>query len=379
MTLALNTETLFLLIVILAGILSIPVLLLSKKNRKANSLLAGVQLAVAGSLFHNLLLTGGIYESNPDLYFLPVGWRLALGPLLWGYAKLQTDARLNKSFGLHFLPLAAVVGFECWAFQHTAEEKWMLWQKIDWFWDVAYFWLYQIQLLIYLILTLLIIKKWNAKIENQLSDTSRISLRWLKILSGVILLLLLAGSSWKIIAGETEFCIMFPVDIVRGAMLVMIGWFSIRQSQIITINRESEPATIPPETKNTIDLSIPIAEENKPAPVDEELLRRIRDAMQTEKLYLNPELSLYQLARTINTPAKLVSATINRGTNQTFQAFVNSYRVKEVISRLEAGQQKQLTLLAIAFDCGFNLKATFNRVFREQTGSAPGNFVSNSA
>jgi AraC-like DNA-binding protein len=379
MTLALNTETLFLLIVILAGILSIPVLLLSKKNRKANSLLAGVQLAVAGSLFHNLLLTGGIYESNPDLYFLPVGWRLALGPLLWGYAKLQTDARLNKSFGLHFLPLAAVVGFECWAFQHTAEEKWMLWQKIDWFWDVAYFWLYQIQLLIYLILTLLIIKKWNAKIENQLSDTSRISLRWLKILSGVILLLLLAGSSWKIIAGETEFCIMFPVDIVRGAMLVMIGWFSIRQSQIITINRESEPATIPPETKNTIDLSIPIAEENKPAPVDEELLRRIRDAMQTEKLYLNPELSLYQLARTINTPAKLVSATINRGTNQTFQAFVNSYRVKEVISRLEAGQQKQLTLLAIACDCGFNSKATFNRVFREQTGSAPGNFVSNSA
>ncbi|MFN8713728.1 MAG: helix-turn-helix domain-containing protein, partial [Bacteroidota bacterium] len=379
MTLALNTETLFLLIVILAGILSIPVLLLSKKNRKANSLLAGVQLAVAGSLFHNLLLTGGIYESNPDLYFLPVGWRLALGPLLWGYAKLQTDARLNKSFGLHFLPLAAVVGFECWAFQHTAEEKWMLWQKIDWFWDVAYFWLYQIQLLIYLILTLLIIKKWNAKIENQLSDTSRISLRWLKILSGVILLLLLAGSSWKIIAGETEFCIMFPVDIVRGAMLVMIGWFSIRQSQIITINRESEPATIPPETKNTIDLSIPIAEENKPAPVDEELLRRIRDAMQTEKLYLNPELSLYQLARTINTPAKLVSATINRGTNQTFQAFVNSYRVKEVISRLEAGQQKQLTLLAIACDCGFNSKATFNRVFRDQTGSAPGNCVSNSA
>jgi AraC-like DNA-binding protein len=379
MMLALNTETLFLLIVILAGILSIPVLLLSKKNRKANSLLAGVQLAVAGSLFHNLLLAGGIYASNPDLYFLPVGWRLALGPLLWGYAKLQTGARLNKSFGFHFLPLAAVVGFECWAFQHTAEEKWMLWQKIEWFWNVAYFWLYQIQLLIYLILTLLIIKKWNAKIENQLSDTSRISLRWLKILSGAILLLLVAGSSWEIIAGETEFCIMFPTDIIRGTMLVMIGWFSIRQSQIITINRESEPATLPPETKNTIDLSIPIAEENKPAPVDEELLRRIREAMQTEKLYLNPELSLYQLARTINTPAKLVSATINRGTQQTFQAFVNSYRVKEVISRLEAGQQKQLTLLAIAFDCGFNSKATFNRVFREQTGSAPGNFVSKSA
>jgi hypothetical protein len=61
MTLALNTETLFLLIVILAGILSIPVLLLSKKNRKANSLLAGVQLAVAGSLFHNLLLAGIFY------------------------------------------------------------------------------------------------------------------------------------------------------------------------------------------------------------------------------------------------------------------------------------------------------------------------------
>lgn len=377
MTLELNTETLFLLIVILAGILSIPVLLVSKKNRKANSLLAGVQLAVAGSLFHNLLLAGGIYSSNPDLYFLPVGWRLALGPLLWGYAKLQTGAPLKKTFGLHFIPLAAVFGFECWAFQHTAEEKWMLWQKIEWFWNVGYFWLYQIQLLIYLVLTLLVVKKWNAKIENQLSDTAPISLRWLKILSGAILLLLVAGSSWKIIAAETEFGNMFPADIVRGGMLVMIGWFSIHQSQITIIDPENEPAELLPEIQNTVDLSIPLAEENKPAAVDEELLRRIREAMQTEKLYLNPELSLYQLARNINMPAKSVSATINRGTNQSFQAFVNTYRVKEVINRLEAGQQKQLTLLAIAFDCGFNSKATFNRVFREQTGKTPGNFVSN--
>jgi AraC-like DNA-binding protein len=380
MTLSLNTETLFLIIVILSGILSIPVLLFSKNNRKANLLLAGVQLAVAGSLFHNLLLAGGIYNAHPELYFLPVGWRLALGPLLWGYAKMQTGAKLNYTFGLHFLPLVAVIGFESWAFQHTTEEKWLLWQKVEWFWNVAYFWLYQLQLLIYLVLTFIGIKKWNARIENQLSDTSGISLRWLKFLSAAMLLLLIVGSSWKIIADEAEInCFMFPADIVRGALLVAIGWFSIRQAQITTVDNENELTELIPETKNTVNLSIPPAEENSPAPVDEEVLMRIREAMQTDKLYLNPELSLYQLARTINTPAKLVSATINRGTNQTFQAFVNSYRVKEVISRLEAGQQKQLTLLAIAYDCGFNSKATFNRVFREQTGSAPGNFVSTSS
>ncbi|MGL5888885.1 MAG: helix-turn-helix domain-containing protein [Bacteroidia bacterium] len=380
MTLALTAETLFLIIVIIAGLFSIPVLLLSKNNKSANLLLAGVQLAVAGSLFHNLLLSGEIYETNPDLYFLPVGWRLALGPLLWGYAKIQTGSKLKKIFWLHLLPLAAIVGFECWAFQLSAEEKWTLWQKIEWFWDVVYFWLYQIQLLVYLILIFLVIKKWNARIENQFSETSRISLRWLQLLSAAILLLLIAGSGWKLIADETDTnCYMFPADIVRGAMLVTIGWFSIKQTQITTVNNEIELAEVKPQNQNTVDLSIPPAQENIPVPVDEALLFRIREAMQTDKLYLNPELSLYQLARHLNMPAKLISATINRGTNQTFQAFVNSYRVKEVINRLEAGHQKQLTLLAIAFDCGFNSKATFNRVFREQTGKTPGNFVSTSA
>ncbi len=44
---------------------------------------------------------------------------------------------------------------------------------------------------------------------------------------------------------------------------------------------------------------------------------------------------------------------------------------------LKAGEQKNQTLLGIAFDCGFNSKATFNRAFKKQTGLSPKEWIEN--
>ena len=62
---------------------------------------------------------------------------------------------------------------------------------------------------------------------------------------------------------------------------------------------------------------------------------------------------------------------VNRRFTITFNDFVNYHRVQAVIAQLQDGRHKAQTLMSIAYDCGFNSKATFNRAFKKATGKSP--------
>jgi AraC-like DNA-binding protein len=103
---------------------------------------------------------------------------------------------------------------------------------------------------------------------------------------------------------------------------------------------------------------------------------QLLDLMQSMSPYLDPELTLPDLAEKIGLPAPQVSQIINQQLGKNFNDFVNSYRVEAVKSMLAEGRQAQLSLLGIAYECGFNSKATFNRAFKKHTGFAPGEWMS---
>jgi len=98
---------------------------------------------------------------------------------------------------------------------------------------------------------------------------------------------------------------------------------------------------------------------------------KILALMQLRKAYEDPELSLAALARELNTNPALISRTINQGFEQNFNDFVNQFRINAVKDMLDNGEHRKQTLLGIAFDCGFNSKATFNRAFKKATGMSP--------
>lgn len=98
---------------------------------------------------------------------------------------------------------------------------------------------------------------------------------------------------------------------------------------------------------------------------------RIQEMVVAFKMYEEPELSLTDLAKKLRTNPSLLSRAINKGFDMNFNDFVNYYRVQAVMEKLKAGEQKSQTLLAIAFDCGFNSKATFNRAFKKAMGTSP--------
>ncbi len=106
---------------------------------------------------------------------------------------------------------------------------------------------------------------------------------------------------------------------------------------------------------------------------------KIINLIAAQKEYANPELSLTQVAKQLNTNPSIVSKVINQGFQLNFNDFINKYRIQAIKEKLNAGEQKIQTLLGIAFDCGFNSKATFNRAFKKETGVSPKEWLVNVA
>ncbi len=108
---------------------------------------------------------------------------------------------------------------------------------------------------------------------------------------------------------------------------------------------------------------------------DEDLLAewkpKILNLLQTERIFEDSELSLSQMAKQLKTNPSIISKTINQGFQLNFNDFINNYRIEAIKEKLKAGEQKTQTLLSIAFDCGFNSKATFNRAFKKVTNFSP--------
>ncbi len=103
--------------------------------------------------------------------------------------------------------------------------------------------------------------------------------------------------------------------------------------------------------------------------------RKVLAYFDKEKCYLNPELTLSELATKLDTNTSVLSAVINSGFGKNFNDFVNEYRVEAFKRKAAKPDSKHLTLLAIAFDCGFNSKATFNRAFKKVTDVSPKAFL----
>lgn len=107
---------------------------------------------------------------------------------------------------------------------------------------------------------------------------------------------------------------------------------------------------------------------------DEELFQyknRLNTLMDDDKLYLNPELTLRSLAEYMNLPPNHMSQLLNEGFRQNFADHINTYRLEDFKAKLSSASTHQLTLMALAYDSGFNSKTVFNTFFKRKLGITP--------
>ena len=111
-----------------------------------------------------------------------------------------------------------------------------------------------------------------------------------------------------------------------------------------------------------------------PEPVDQDLIEKVCAAMEREKLYLNPRLTVEKVAVHLALPQRQVSSLIKHRFECNFLEYVNGYRVRQAKDALADPTNRDLSVLDIAVKSGFNSKATFNRFFKKLVGVTPSEY-----
>ncbi|MDD3078550.1 MAG: helix-turn-helix domain-containing protein [Paludibacter sp.] len=99
------------------------------------------------------------------------------------------------------------------------------------------------------------------------------------------------------------------------------------------------------------------------------------EMMKSEKIYLDPSLTIHDLAAGMDMPAHQLSKVINTEFHCNFFEYINRFRVEEFKQMACSSEYQNRTILAIALDCGFNSKSAFNRIFKDVTGLTPREYI----
>jgi AraC-like DNA-binding protein len=119
----------------------------------------------------------------------------------------------------------------------------------------------------------------------------------------------------------------------------------------------------------------PASPEPAPAGPEAALTARLRTLMETDRLYLNPDLTFDDFARAMGAPERTVRRLINQQLGHDhFRSFLNAWRVDEARRLLTDPARRDDKLIAIALDSGFASLPSFNRVFRDMEGRSPSAF-----
>ncbi|CCH57090.1 transcriptional regulator, AraC family [Fibrisoma limi BUZ 3] len=343
-----------------------------KGNRVSNRLLARLI---------GILALASLAVGNPSsnvwvrhaIDLLPFFIIMPVGPIIYFYVQsvLNPEFRLGSRERRHFYPMLLdcgaplmgwtfIIGALLGVFNPKDGPNWgYVMDEYNAYVDIPRW----ISCTIYLVLTHRFLARQSA---GPASETEGQRRRWLRQLVNVFLgfqvIWLLHLIPYIVPAWRDPLLDQLDWYPIYIPITIMIYWLGLRgylhariSAADITIRKPST-ASIPAETVAKTAYSL-------------------KTAMETDKLYLDPELTVEKLARHVQLPPKIISSVLNQKLQKSFNSFVNEYRIEAVKQRLTNSASEHLTLTGIAFECGFNSQATFQRTFKQMTGVSPKEYI----
>lgn len=261
-------------------------------------------------------------------------------------------------------------------FGYTAEQKRII-DSEDFNSSYKYFFIftfliYIISGVVYSVLAYKKITNYQNLINQNFAYEDKISLQWLRfiILSiGGIFLVVIAIS---VLQYAFSFNFGFNLDLIGFVSIVLLitlmGFLGIRYQGIFTEKNIQRFNIV--ETKVT-----EYRKSGLKQPEAQAIHKQLLQLMDDKKPYLEPKLTLGQLAEQLGLSTNNLSQVINQCEDKNFYDFVNAYRIKEFIKQAKDPKNKNLSILGIALDAGFNSKSSFNQVFKKFTGETPSEFI----
>ncbi len=389
MNIHLTLNVILLLAGILVGIITTAALCIEKANRQANKFLAALVMVCVGSLMHNLFVDAGVYQQKPALYFLPVLLPLGIGPLLYLYINRLVFLRpLHwRNVLLHLVPMLMQFLFFLVCFLQNPQTKNSIYTKIYApFVSPLQTLAVYISVSFYIYFSFKEIAHYKLRLASFYSNTHQIALDWLYRLLFIFMAYYALAIFFALISYSFNTATnYFPSDFIRCIIIFIIAAFALRQNNLIDTQKhllsvdQNIEADIPAEPNLNVQQNVlqaglietPVLQPVKPKEINAEILQQIVTLVEDKKLYLDEELTIATIALQLGYSTKTISHTINNGLGKSFSLFINEYRVQLFQSKRASGNFSHLSIMGLAYDCGFNSKSTFNRIYKEITGSLP--------
>ncbi|MET0464510.1 MAG: helix-turn-helix domain-containing protein [Chitinophagaceae bacterium] len=110
---------------------------------------------------------------------------------------------------------------------------------------------------------------------------------------------------------------------------------------------------------------------------DHQTVKRLVGLMEDEKMFVQSRLSVDDLATALGVPRRYLTHIFATQLNTTAIAFINKYRVEDLIRKMREDELETKTILALAMESGFSSKSAFNQVFKMHTGKTPSEYLKN--
>ncbi|MEW9625267.1 helix-turn-helix domain-containing protein [Rhodanobacter geophilus] len=330
-------------------------------NREANRLLAlwvalaGLDLAVKAAYWHTLA---------PE-WFRAYRF-VALFPFLYGSLFYLYVRTLTQGRGFRWRDCVHLLGFGAmfvasgyvWTMDHARiaalSARWIAGERNVGVWFDGPLFVYSLS---YVAAALVRVHRHRRGLRERRSDADRHALRWIDVLALCQIVIWIVAIVQAVVwMPVINYMLLFGLV---AAWVCVVGWFSLNQAPVVV---EPDP---PPA---------PASERLEVAPDDarsDAVQARLAELMGgAAPLYLEPALTIGQVAKRSGYPEYLVSAVINRRFGGTFWDYINRLRVEAARERLaDAGDTR--SILDIAYACGFTSKSTFNAAFKRQVGDTP--------
>ncbi|BBN80164.1 hypothetical protein PA25_01490 [Pseudoalteromonas sp. A25] len=342
--------------------------------------------------------TAGLLYVYPHLIGVHEWLIPALGPLLYLYALKLTAQEASQKYWLHFLPSAviALLSIE-FLLQSSAmkiqfisphTELGAINEQFEFLVDTVIPAFSLLQITCYLLLIFRILKRHTINIESQFSYLEKVNLSWLMWLSKFISVLLVLWLIDELIELNIRLCF----DSGDGVMC-HLSWFAQERHfypsemgvilcvYAITYYALKQPAIFYPQQPNPapplhLGAQIPsntrYANSNLSEQLAKQLFQELDKQVRQQQLYINPTLTLDELAQATGWSRHQLSQAINQVSGKNFFDYINMLRINDAKHLLL--QQPQKTVLDIALETGFNSRSAFYNAFKKYAQQTPSEY-----
>jgi putative ABC transport system permease protein len=333
-------------------------------NLAANRFLATALMIVVLWIARILAIDIRLAAYVPLWGWLPLQFSLALGPLIFFYVLKITrpDYQFLLRDLLHFSPLLLELGAQALEVRDDIKTgastyETLTFHQLNPILQLLAF----ISVSTYLYLCHKLIESYYQRLKFNGGDRYRYELRWLHdLLTGFGLLWLLwiplitiGYFYYHYQSGAQAY---YPLYLLLTSMIIWMAAKAFLRPEI----------GVPADTASILKPSLPAELKQKGI--------WLKKVVKEKRYYEDPELSLSSLAEKLDLHAHELSRIINTALKKSFNDFINEYRVRDVVSKMQDPAYDNITLLGMAFDAGFNSKATFIRAFKQLTGKNPAEY-----